>query len=213
MGADRRIVLFGPPGAGKGTQSRKLAQGYGIKHISTGRILRDAVRAGSAIGKQVTSFLMQGLLVPDELVRNVAENAIRDAGFHSFLLDGYPRTIQQAEWLVEFLSEHKCQLSAVVCLELSESDIIARLSRRRVNPATGENFHLDHKPPPEDIRSKLVQRPDDSPDAIRIRLNVYTSDTAPVARFFEQAGLLTRVDAAGTFETVHARVCRALQLT
>ncbi|MDE2834614.1 MAG: adenylate kinase [Bacteroidota bacterium] len=213
MGADRRIVIFGPPGAGKGTQSRKLARRFGITHISTGRILRDAVRANSVIGIKVNRFLVRGLLVPDELVRSVAERAITEAGVDNFLLDGYPRTIRQAEWLKEFLSEHHCQLSAVLSLKLSESDIIARLSRRRVYPATGENFHLDHKPPPEDIRTKLVRRLDDTPDAIRKRLQVYRKDTAPVARFYEQAGLLVRIDAAGTFETVHGRVCGALQLT
>lgn len=212
MPAVWRIVLFGPPGAGKGTQARMLGQRLGIHHISTGRILRGAVRQGSDIGRQVSHFLVKGLLVPDDLVRSLAEKAIMDAGLDHFLLDGYPRTIQQAKWLTEFLTDHGCALSAVLYLNLSDSDIIARLSRRRVDPSTGENYHLDHKPPPASIISQLEQRPDDKPDAIRRRLSVYEEDTAPVARYYRQAGMVHDIDASGAFETVHARIRDVLQL-
>ena len=207
-----RVVLFGPPGAGKGTQARKLVQRFGIQHISTGRILRTAVRARSAVGLKVSKFLVEGLLVPDQLVRKLAEDAILEAGLGNFLLDGYPRTIQQVKWLNAFLTKHESPLSTVLNLNLPEADIVARLSRRRVNPRTGENFHLDHKPPPPSIQAELVQRPDDYPEAIRRRLRVYEEMTAPVAGFFRQEGLLQDVDATGTFEVVHERVCRALHL-
>lgn len=208
----RRIALFGPPGAGKGTQARMLVERYDLRHISTGHILRRAVKTGSPMAEEVKSYMVHGLLVPDTLVRSLAEEAIADIGFADFLLDGYPRTIMQANWLTDFLAKADSPLSAVLNLKLSEAEIVTRLSRRRVNPHTGENFHLDLKPPPAHLIPDLVQRPDDTPDAIHKRISVYVRDTAPVAWYYRKAGLLRDIDAAGSFEQVHERICAALQL-
>ena len=210
--AVRRIALFGPPGAGKGTQARLLVERYDLRHISTGRILRRAVKTGSPLAEEAQSYMDRGLLVPDALVRSLAEDAITEIGFADFLLDGYPRTIMQANWLTTFLAKADSPLSAVLNLKLSEADIIARLSRRRVDPHTGENFHLDHKPPPAHLLPSLIQRPDDTPDAIQKRISVYVRDTAPVAWYYRNAGLLRDIDAAGSFDHVHMRICAALQL-
>ena len=207
-----RIALFGPPGAGKGTQARLLVNRFGITHISTGQILRRAIKARTSVGLSAQSYIERGHLVPDLLVRRLAESAIAEAGFNNFLLDGYPRTLNQARWLAEFLKKNDSPLSQVIHLQLSEEEVIERLSRRRVSPLTGENFHLDYKPPPDAIRSQLVQRPDDTPDAIRQRLGIYHVDTAPVARYYRQSGVLCEINAAGTIDEVHSRVCKTLHL-
>ncbi len=206
-----RIALFGPPGAGKGTQARLLCTRFGMLHISTGNILRRAIKEQTPIGLEARAYIHQGNLVPDELVRDLAEEAMRVSAFEDFVLDGYPRTCQQAEWLTGFLNRRERPLSAIVYLMLSDEEVVTRLSRRRVHKETGENFHLDYKPPPPEIQHLMLQRRDDQPAAIRHRLRVYEAETQPLVRYFSKAGLLHEVDALGSIETVHARVCALLQ--
>jgi adenylate kinase len=149
--------------------------------------------------------------VPDALVRELAEQAIADEGYDDFVLDGYPRTDQQAEWLTSFLTEHETPLDAVLNLEVPDDVLVRRLSRRRVHAETGETYHLDHDPPPEDVDDDLiVQRSDDEPDTIRNRLQVYRDETEPLASYYEKRDLLVSVDGTGDIEEVFEGIENAL---
>lgn len=201
-----RIALFGPPGAGKGTQARLLVERYGLRHISTGEILRAATKARTPVGLEAKTYYDAGHLVPDAVVRKLAEEAIAAQGYDDFILDGYPRTVQQAAWLTSFLAVHGKPLDAVLSFVLSEAAIVDRLSKRRVHVETGENYHLDHKPPPGVDPALIVQRPDDQPEAIRKRIQVYKAETQPVETYYRQRGGLVEIDAFGDFETVYQRI-------
>lgn len=206
-----KIVLFGPPGVGKGSQARFLSERQGAVHISTGVLLRRAIRSGTELGQKARSYVESGKLVPGVLVRALAEDAIRDSSFRGFVLDGYPRTIEQAEWLDEFLVEHEAQLDSVLSLEVPAEVIIDRLSKRRVNRETGENYHLDFKPPPPDMPSdNIIQRKDDMPEAILHRLEIYDQETHPVQDWYRQRGMLQEIDGRGSFEEVYERILGAI---
>ncbi len=207
-----RIALFGPPGAGKGTQAKLLVQRRGLSHISTGDIIRKAIRAETPVGLEARRFVDAGKLVPDEVVRRLADEAIAEQRYDDFILDGYPRTVQQAAWLTAFLEEHGCPLQAVLFFVLPDEVVIDRLSKRRLNTRTGENYHLDHKPPPPDVDPALiVQRPDDRPEAVRERLRVYKQETQPVEDYYRRRGALVEIDGVGDFETVYRRIERTLE--
>lgn len=202
-----RIALFGPPGAGKGTQAKLLVDRYALCHISTGNILRAAMKAGTPVGLEARAYYDAGQLVPDAVVRKLAEDAIAAQGYDQFILDGYPRTVQQAEWLTTFLDAHHTPLDAVLSFMLPDEAIIDRLSKRRVHKETGENYHLDHKPPPPDIDPALImQRLDDQPEAIRKRIQVYKEQTQPVEAYYRRKGALIEIDAVGHFEAVYERI-------
>lgn len=206
-----RLIIFGPPGAGKGTQAGLLEERRGITQISTGDILREAMSEETPLGKKAKSYIDAGELVPDELVRQLAEQAIADQGYDDFILDGYPRTRQQAEWLTEFLEEHQTPLDVVLSLKVPDEVLIHRLSRRRVHAETGETYHLDHDPPPEDVDSDLiVQRSDDKPETVRNRLDVYREETAPLASYYEERGVLISVDGVGDVEEVFQRIAQVV---
>ncbi|PSQ72630.1 MAG: adenylate kinase [Bacteroidetes bacterium QH_2_64_26] len=206
-----RLIIFGPPGAGKGTQAGLLEDRRGITQISTGDIFREAMSKETPLGKKAKSYVEAGELVPDELVRKLAEQAIADEGYDDFVLDGYPRTRQQAEWLTEFFEEHQTPLDLVLNMEVSDEVIVRRLSRRRVHEETGETYHLDHDPPPDGVDPELVvQRSDDKPETIRNRLSVYRDETAPLASYYEERGVLVSVDAVGDIEEVYQRIVQVL---
>ncbi|MFB6231096.1 MAG: adenylate kinase [Salinibacter sp.] len=206
-----RLIIFGPPGAGKGTQARLLEDHRGLTQISTGDVLRDAMDQETTLGKKAKSYVEEGELVPDELVRALAEQAIADEGYDDFVLDGYPRTDQQAEWLTEFLEEHQTPLHVVLRLQVPNEELVRRLSRRRVHAETGETYHLDHDPPPDDVDPELiVQRSDDEPDTVRNRLEVYREETAPLASYYEDRGQLVSVDGTGGIEDVYERITQVL---
>ena len=206
-----RLVIFGPPGAGKGTQASLLESRRGLVQIATGDIIRSAIKNETPVGKEAKAYVEAGELVPDEVVKKLAENAIADEDFDDFVLDGYPRTTQQAEWLTEFLTENDAPLDAVLSLRVPDEMIVERLSRRRVHKETGETYHLDHDPPPEEIDSDLVvQREDDKPETIRNRLEVYREETQPLEEYFEKRGLLLRVDGTGGIEDVYERLASTL---
>jgi adenylate kinase len=206
-----RLITFGPPGAGKGTQAGLLEERRGITQISTGDIFREAMSKETPLGKRAKSYVEAGELVPDELVRKLAEQAIADEGYDDFVLDGYPRTRQQAEWLTEFFEEHQTPLDLVLNMEVSDEVIVRRLSRRRVHEETGETYHLDHDPPPDGVDPELVvQRSDDEPETIWNRLSVYRDETAPLASYYEERGTLVSVDAVGDIEEVYQRIVQVL---
>lgn len=207
-----RIALFGPPGAGKGTQAKLLVKRHGLAHISTGEIIRRAIRTDSPIAEEAKRYTRQGLLVPDEIVRDLAEMAIAECQFDRFVLDGYPRTVQQAEWLDAFLTQHETPLDAVLSFVVPVDEIVERLSKRRVHKLTGENYHLEFNPPPPDLDPDLViQRADDRPEAIRSRIEEYQTKTRPVEEFYRARGILAEIDALGDFETIFARITQRLE--
>jgi adenylate kinase len=202
-----RIVLFGPPGVGKGSQASLLQERLDLRHISTGIILRRAIRSGTPVGRAAEEYVTSGRLVPGRIVRALAEEAITEAGYDDFVLDGYPRTIEQAEWLRDFLAGRDFPLHGVISLQVPDQVIVDRLSKRRIDPVTGENYHLDFRPPPEDLPAdRIVQREDDRPDAILKRLSVYRDQTAPVEGWYRERGELREVDGVGPFEEVHTRI-------
>ena len=206
-----RLVIFGPPGAGKGTQAGLLESHRGLVQIATGDIIRSAIKNETPVGKEAKQYVEAGELVPDEVVRKLAENAIADEGYDDFVLDGYPRTTQQAEWLTDFLDDNGAPIDAVLSLTVPDETIVKRLSRRRVHAETGETYHLDHDPPPDDVDSDLiVQRDDDQPDTIRNRLSVYREETEPLESYFDDRGLLVSVDGTGNIQAVYERITTVL---
>lgn len=207
-----RIALFGPPGAGKGTQAQRLVERHGLSHISTGEIIRAAIKADSPLGREVKAYANAGKLAPDAIVRKLAEQAIADAGYDAFILDGYPRTVQQAQWLSEFLEEHGAELDAFISLVVPDDVIVDRLSKRRTHKETGENYHLEFNPPPSDVDPEMIiQRPDDRPEAIRRRLQVYKKETQPVEDYYRRRSTLVEVDGVGAFAEVEERINQVLE--
>jgi adenylate kinase len=206
-----RLVIFGPPGAGKGTQATLLESRRGLVQIATGDIIRSAIKNETPVGKEAKAYVEAGELVPDDVVRKLAENAIADEDYNDFVLDGYPRTTQQAEWLTAFLTEHEAPIDAVLSLQVPDDVIVSRLSRRRVHEETGETYHLDHDPPPDDVDPALiVQRDDDKPETVRNRLEVYREETQPLEDYFERRNLLVGVDGEGDIEAVYQRITTVL---
>jgi adenylate kinase len=206
------LVLFGPPGIGKGTQSVLLCERLGLTHVSTGDLLRAALKSGSEVGREAKRYLDAGQLVPGPVVRRLAEDRLAELGVEDFVLDGYPRTIEQAEWLTGFLDRHDTGLDAVVSLRGAEDVIVDRLSQRRLDPVTGQTYHLAYNPPPPGVPlTRLVQRPDDTPGVIRERLAVYARETAPVEAYFAAQGRHFVVDGVGEVEAVYERILEVLR--
>jgi adenylate kinase len=202
-----RIALFGPPGAGKGTQAALLVSRYALAHISTGNIIRAAIKEKTDVGVEALEYVSEGRLVPGVLVRKMAEDAIAAQNFADFVLDGYPRTLEQAAWLDEYLDGNDAPLEYVVSLHVPDSTIIERLSRRRVHRETGESYHLDYNPPPPGVPDHLIlHRSDDKPEAIQKRLVVYREKTLPLEEYFRAQEKLVEVDAVGSVEEVHQRI-------
>ncbi|TFV49491.1 adenylate kinase [Blastococcus sp. TF02A-35] len=189
-----RIVLLGPPGAGKGTQAQIIAGKLGVPAISTGDIFRANVSGQTELGKQVKTYLDAGNLVPDEITVAMVKDRLAEPDAESgFLLDGFPRSIPQAEQLRDSLTDLGQKLDSVLELVVDEDELVRRLSGRRMI-----------------VDGKEVQRDDDKPETVRHRLNVYREQTAPVAGFYEGEGLLARIDAIGSVEEVTARAMQAL---
>lgn len=208
-----RLVLLGPPGAGKGTQAAHLAAAYAVPHISTGDIFRTNLRDETPIGLKARAYMDAGELVPDEVVNDmVADRLDADDVATGFLLDGYPRTVGQAEWFEKLLANRSLPLDVVLKFEVDEDELVARLTGRRVHQPTGATYHLTFNPPPADMDpSELVQRPDDAEDVVRNRLAVYRRDTEPLEQFYWERGLLRVVTAVGAVEDVTERALAILR--
>ena len=210
-----RIVLFGPPGAGKGTQAALLAQEYGAAHISTGDTLREAVAKKTQVGLQAKSYMDAGELVPDDVVIAIAKDKLAAVGEEGFILDGFPRTTAQAEALDAALDELGKPLDAVVNLQVDQEELMRRLLGRRVCPSCGEPYHVESKAPKSEGKcdlcsADLVYRDDDRPEAIRNRLKVYHDQTAPVLRYYRGRGIRKDVAADGGIRNIFNRVTQAL---
>ena len=182
------IVLLGPPGAGKGTQAESICSSYSIPHISTGNMLREAIEAGTKLGLEAKSLMDSGILVSDEVIIGLVEERIAAPDCSSgFLFDGFPRTIPQAEALVE----RGIKIDAVVEIDVPDEDIINRMSGRRMHPASGRNYHIIYNPPvnegKDDLTGELlIQREDDKPETVRDRLKVYEEQTSPLIDFYSR---------------------------
>lgn len=202
-----RMILVGPPGAGKGTQAAKLVSSFQIPHISSGDMLRAAVKEGTALGRQADGFMKAGQLVPDDVVIGmILERIAKPDCAKGFMLDGFPRTRPQAEALDAAMSRAGVGLDAVVLIEVPDQLIVDRVTGRRSDPETGAIYHLQFSPPPAEIAGRLIHRKDDTVEAVTARLAKYHSETAPIIPFYESKGILRRVDGVGSPDEVTARV-------
>lgn len=211
-----RVVFLGAPGVGKGTQAERVAAQYGLAKISTGDLLREAVRNQTALGVEVNNFMDQGQLVPDSVVIGLVRNKLSDPSCaNGFVLDGFPRTVTQAEELGKVLLSKSSALDLVVNFHVSREDVVRRLSGRRSCPKCQATFHVDlAKPKVDEICDRcgdqLVQRSDDRRDAIETRLKVYDDQTAPLVRYYDERRLLSSVDASGSVDVVFQHLLKVL---
>ena len=204
------IIFLGPPGAGKGTQAQLLAKELGIPQISTGEILRKAMREGTPTGLEAKRYVESGALVPDDVVIAIVRERLQEADCaNGYMLDGFPRTVYQAEELSKF-----AKIDVAVELQLADEVIISRLSGRRVCPKCGATYHislLKNGEVCENDGERLIQRPDDSEETIRNRLRVYQDQTAPLINYYRDRGLLKPVNCEGSVEENFKKVLEAVQ--
>jgi adenylate kinase len=203
-----RIVLLGPPGSGKGTQASALRQSRGVAHISSGDLLRMNVREQTALGQQAKPYMDRGELVPDSLILDMMAARLSEPDAQQgYVLDGFPRTVAQAEALEQRLHDLKQDLDAVISLQVPEAEILRRLGGRRTCPSCNAVYHVDTMPPKQEgvcdiCGNKLIQRDDEKPEVIKKRLEVYESQTQPLLDFYRSRGLLQEVDGTIGVENV-----------
>lgn len=207
------VVLFGPPGAGKGTQSQLIVERLGLKHVSTGDILREAIKNQTPLGLEAKGFMDKGNLVPDNIVIGLIKDLIDSTSTKGFLFDGFPRTVAQGEALITLLQERKQPLKKAVFLEVDPSLLLDRLVGRRSCAKCGATFHVKMNPPKKEgicdgCGSNLQHRVDDSAEVVQNRLSVYEKNTAPLKEFFKQKGLFAAVDGVGKPSDVFDRISR-----
>jgi len=201
-------VLFGPPGAGKGTQASRISSLSGKPQVSTGDMLRAAVASGSELGVEAKGYMEAGLLVPDEVIIGLISERLQEPDAVSgLLLDGYPRTIAQAEALAEVE-----EVSVVISIEVPDEAIVERIVGRRMDPETGKIYHIRFNPPPAELSERVIQRKDDNEDTVWNRLSAYHEQTAPLADWYEQRGVLVRIDGNRSIEAVGNAIEDAIAL-
>lgn len=211
------LILLGPPGAGKGSQAKSLAERYGIPQISTGDILRAAVRDKTPLGIKAKSYMDKGVLVPDNLVVDiVAERIARDDCKQGFILDGFPRNIAQAKAVEKMMGGLGKKTDKVINIEVSHKEIVKRLSGRRVCRNCGEGYHVIFNPPVNDNKcdkcdGELYQRDDDKEDTIEARLKVYDEQTAPLVGFYKETGSLVTIGGIGGFREITEKIVNAVK--
>jgi adenylate kinase len=213
-----RLILLGPPGAGKGTQAKMLKGKYQIPQVSTGDILRQAVKDNTELGARAKIVMDAGQLVPDDVVFDLIKERIRQVDCKSgFILDGFPRNITQAEKLSETLDEMDLKIDKVIDLEVNAEEVVNRLTGRSTCPECGAMFHHLSRPPKvsgvcDSCKGKLEQRPDDNRETIRERLKVYKESTAPLKEFYQKQGYLKMIEAKGSVEEIFSNVCKMIDV-
>lgn len=211
-----RLILFGPPGVGKGTQAKLLASKFHVAHISTGDMLREAVAAGTELGRKARAIMDAGHLVPDDVMIGIIRDVLTSDKCRSgFILDGFPRTVPQAKALTELLTELRLSLDAVINMRVDDEEVVRRLGARLTCRSCGRIFNLtvdrlkEGQPCPN-CGGVLAQRDDDKPETVRKRLRVYAESTAPVKDYYEAKGVLKNVDGSGSIDSVHRAILATL---
>lgn len=201
------FILFGPPGAGKGTQAKTISSKFNVVHLSTGDMIREAID-----DPRFAKYLTSGQLVPDSVIVEMVVNRLqKDDCKNGFLLDGFPRTIFQAQELDKFLQQLNRKIAAVFYIDIDSKEVIKRLAGRRVCPSCGGSFNIDSKPPKQEgicdfCGAKLVQRKDDNPDTIKERLDVYEKQTKPLAEYYKKSGVIAKINGAVTPDNVFQQI-------
>ncbi len=205
------LILLGPPGAGKGTQADAICRSCGIPGISTGNIIRAAITSGHPLGVQFKAHADAGQLVPDALVNALVEHRLAEPDCaKGFLMDGYPRTVAQAEWFDRMLQSGGKRVDHVLLLDVADEHILERITGRRTDPVTGTIYHLKFDPPPADVAARLVHRADDTAEVLKQRLNEFREKTAPLIPYYERAGLVRRIDGVGTPAEIGHRLLQTI---
>lgn len=211
-----RTVLLGPPGAGKGTQAVRIVEKYNVPHISTGDIFRENIKNGTELGKKAQEYMNKGELVPDDLVIEIATTRLlADDCKEGFLLDGFPRTVYQAEKLDAFLEEHGMKLDKVIDIEVEKEELITRLTGRRVCKACGASYHVVNIPPKtegicDNCGGELFQRADDTIETVENRIEVYIEQTMPLVDYYKKADNIVEIDGALPLDTVFDAIVEAI---
>ncbi|MFQ5893904.1 MAG: adenylate kinase [Nitrospinota bacterium] len=211
------LIFLGPPGAGKGTQAKLVAERCDIPQISTGDILRQAVKEGTPLGTEAQGYMERGDLVPDTVVIGIIEERLQQPDCQAgYILDGFPRTEVQADALAETLAQRGGAIDRVVNIEVADEELIRRLAGRRTCATCQEPYHVAFSPPKHEglcdqCGGELIQRKDDEEETIRARLQVYREQTAPLIAYYEQRGLLRNVAGVGTIEEIFEAICGAVE--
>ena len=211
-----RIIMLGAPGAGKGTQAKRIAEKYNVPHISTGDIFRENIKNGTELGQEAKKYMDQGLLVPDELtVKILLDRVANEDCKNGYVLDGFPRTIPQAEVLDNALTELSDKIDYAINVDVPDENIIKRMSGRRACLACGATYHIEHVPPVQEgicdrCGKELVLRDDDQPETVKNRLNVYHEQTQPLIDFYTNKGVLKTVDGTVDMKDVFSAIVNIL---
>lgn len=211
-----KIVLLGPPGAGKGTQAKSISNKYSIPHISTGDIFRKNISENTPLGIEAKSYMDNGQLVPDEVTINMVKDRLQQEDCkQGYLLDGFPRTVSQAEALKDFLNQRDEALDASLLIEVPRDFILERMTGRRVCPSCGASYHIKFNPAVDGkcelCGSDVVQRKDDTEETVKERLDVYEKQTQPLIDFYKNENLLLTVDGTQTINKVFENICKVLE--
>lgn len=211
-----RLVFLGPPGVGKGTQAAKLSKEYHLPHIATGDILRTAMLKKTPVGLEAKSYIDSGKLVPDDVIINIIRERLKEPDTKKgYILDGFPRTIKQGEALSKMLDQNREKIDRVIYFHLNEDELVKRIAGRWGCPSCQKVYHTVNKPPKRDgvceCGATLVQRKDDRPETVKERLAVYRNETSPLIQYYEDQGLLSKIEASGTVDEVSKKVEGAFQ--